>query len=277
MPHYVITGGASGIGEATALRLTSAGHRVTVLDRIGPEACAWWERLPSAQRGQWHMLDVSDTGAVDAAVSGAGEPLDGAVACAGVVTQETVLNVTDEQFARTIAVNVLGTLGTARAVARLLVDQGRPGSIVTVASTAGLGYVSGLGVAYHAAKAAVIGLTRSMAGDLARYGIRVNCVAPGVVRTAMTAGLRDRLGEMRFAARVPAGRLAEADEVAAPIVWLLSPGASLTTGHVLPVEGGQVAVAGAPPAGFPPPATDTRAIEHPRCAAPRRSGGKWSE
>jgi NAD(P)-dependent dehydrogenase (short-subunit alcohol dehydrogenase family) len=264
MSHYAVTGGASGIGEAVVLRLADAGHRVTVLDRTGPEACAWWARLADARRGRWHVLDVSDTAAVTAAVSDAGEPLDGLVTCAGIATRESVLDVTDEQFAQTMAVNLVGTLVPARIVAGQLVEQGRPGSIVTLASTAGLGYVSGLGAAYHASKAAVIGLTRSLAGDLARYGIRVNCVAPGVVRTPMTVGQREGQGEDGLAARAPAGRLAEADEVAAVVAWLLSSRSSLTTGHVVPVEGGQVAVTGAPGNGFPAPTVDTRAIEHPR-------------
>jgi NAD(P)-dependent dehydrogenase (short-subunit alcohol dehydrogenase family) len=264
--HVVITGGASGIGEATALRLAGAGHRVTVLDRTPPGDRPWWAGLAADRRGDWHVVDVTDTAAVTAAVAASarsGHPLDGLVTCAGVVSRESSLDVTDEQFAHTLAVNLWGAFGPARAFARHLVDAGRPGSIVTVASTAGLGYVAGLGAAYHASKAALIGLARSMAGDLARYGIRVNVVAPGVVRTPMTAGQRGDQGEAPLAARAPAGRLAEAAEVAGAIMWLLSPRAALTTGHVLPVDGGQVAVAGAPGGGFPPPAADARAIGHP--------------
>lgn len=200
-----------------------------------------------------------------AAVLGAlNAPLDGLVACAGIATRASLLETTADEFDHTVDINMRGTFSVLRAVARQLVAAGRPGSIVTLASTAGLGYVSGLGIGYHASKAAVIGITKSAAGDLARYGIRVNCVAPGVVRTPMTVGQRGSIGEEPLAARTPGGRLAEAGELAAAIVWLLSPRSSLTTGHVLPVEGGQTAVTGAPGAGYPVPTADTRAIDHPR-------------
>jgi len=263
MSHVAVTGGASGIGEAVTRRLTDAGHRVTVLDRTPADRCGWWADLPPAQRGAWHVLDVTDTAAVTAVLERPQEPLEGLVTCAGIATRESVLDVSDDQFEHTLAVNLRGTLVPARAMARHLVADRRPGSIVTVASTAGLGYVAGLGAAYHASKAAVVGLSRSMAGDLARHGIRVNVVAPGVVRTPMTAGQRADQGEGSLASRAPAGRLAEADEIAAAAVWLLSARAHLTTGHVLPVEGGQVAVTGAPGNGFPATAVDTRELPHP--------------
>ena len=263
MSSFAVTGGASGIGEAVTRRLAGAGHRLTVLDRTPPDRCSWWAEIAPEQRGAWHTLDVTDTVAVSAVLEHPEHPLDGLVTCAGIATRENVLDVTDEQFEQTLGINLRGTFVPARAVARHLVAAGRPGSIVTVASTAGLGYVAGLGVAYHASKSAVVGLSRSMAGDLARYGIRVNVVAPGVVRTPMTAGQRADQGEEQLAARAPAGRLAEADEIAAAVVWLLSDRSRFTTGHVLPVEGGQVAVTGAPGSGFPAAAVDTREIGHP--------------
>ncbi|MDN3495488.1 SDR family oxidoreductase [Planococcus sp. APC 4015] len=260
MTHIVITGGASGIGEALAHRLTGHGSRVSVLDRVASETCPWWEALPESARGRWDIVDVTDADAVGAAIDAASRvaAVDGLATCAGVADRDSVLDATPTGFARTMAVNLCGTLAAAQAVARLLVAEGRPGSIVTLASTAGIGYVAGLGAAYHASKSAVVGLTRSMAGDLARHGIRVNCVAPGLVRTPMSAGQRDDLGEARLAARAPAGRLAEPDELAAAVEWLLSPAASFTTGHILPVEGGQVSVAVPPVGGHPVPSIDTR-------------------
>ncbi len=250
--HTVITGAASGIGLALAQRLAAGGGRVSVIDRLAADECAWWDDLPPASRGDWCVADVSDRAAVRDAVGHiARTPIDGLATCAGIVTSPNVLDAELDEIDRIIAVNLGGTLAAAQAVARHLVAQQRGGSIVTVMSTAGLGYVAGLGVGYHISKAAIAGLTRSMAGDLAAYAVRVNAVAPGLVRTPMTAAERSHFGEECLAARVPAGRLSEPEDVAAGIAWLLSPASALTTGHVLPIDGGQMSVAGAPAEGFP--------------------------
>lgn len=263
MTHTVITGGASGIGQALTLRLAAHGQRVSVLDRTPSEVCPWWADLDESSRGTWIVVDIADELAVAAAIDEiAAVPIDGLVTCAGIASRENVLDVTTEEFAHTMSVNLGGTLAAVQAVARHLVASGRPGTIVTVASTAGIGYVAGLGVAYHASKAAVLGVTWSLAGDLAKYGIRVNAIAPGVVRTPMTVGQRDAQGEERLGRRAPAGRLAEPDELAAAAAWLLSSQSGFTTGHVLPVEGGQVASAGAPIAGYEPSPIDSRDIPH---------------
>jgi NAD(P)-dependent dehydrogenase (short-subunit alcohol dehydrogenase family) len=261
--HTVITGGASGIGESLALRLARSGQRVSVLDRTSSDECPWWAELDESTRGTWVVVDIADGLAVAAAIDEiAAVPIDGLVTCAGIASRGNVLDVMAEEFDHTMSVNLGGTFAAVQAVARHLVTGGRPGSIVTVASTAGIGYVAGLGVAYHASKAAVLGVTWSLAGDLAKYGIRVNAIAPGVVRTPMTVGQRDAQGEERLGRRAPAGRLAEPDELAAAAAWLLSPASGFTTGHVLPVEGGQVASAGAPIAGYEPSPIDSRDIPH---------------
>lgn len=260
MTHFVITGGASGIGRSLALRLTGRGERVSVIDRAAEAEQNWWQELVPGLRGAWHQIDVTDAAAVEEAIadSNAIAPVGGLATCAGAVDRETVLDADFDRFARTMAVNVTGTLIAAQAVSRLLVAEGRPGSIVTMASTAGIGYVFGLGVAYHASKSAIVGITRSLAGDLATHGIRVNCVVPGLVRTPMSASEREHLGEERLAARAPAGRLAEADELAAAVEWMLSPAASFVTGHILPVDGGQTSVAVPPVGGHPVPVIDSR-------------------
>ncbi|MFB8385715.1 SDR family NAD(P)-dependent oxidoreductase [Microbacterium sp. NPDC055910] len=263
MTHVLITGGASGIGRSLAHRLAALGHRVSVLDRLtGPD---WWLALAADSRGVWVMADVTDTDAVTASIAEAEAiaPLTGLATCAGIVTNDSALDVSREAFTDAIDINVWGALGTAQAFARVLCSAGRPGAIVTVSSTAGLGYVAGLGVAYHASKAALVGVTRSMAGDLAPHGIRVSCVAPGLVRTPMSARERDSLGEELLAARAPAGRLAEPEEIASAIAWLLSPAASLITGHVLPVDGGQTSLAVPLSGGYPAPEVDTRDLSHP--------------
>jgi len=224
---------------------------VSVLDRTPESECDWWGELPPQSRGDWCALDVSDRAAVMGAIGHiARTPIDGLATCAGIVTHTSILDTDLEDFDRILAINLGGTFAAAKAVAQHMVDSGHGGSIVTVMSTAGLGYVSGLSAGYHSSKSAVAGLTRSMAGDLARYGIRVNAVAPGLVRTPMTLAERTEFGERELGSRAPAGRLAEPDEIAGVIAWLLSSASSMTTGHILPVDGGQVSVAGAPTAGF---------------------------
>jgi len=260
MRHVVITGGASGIGEAVALRLVRSGHRITILDRDLPEFAPWWGSLALENRGAWFSLDVRDSAAVDLAMedSWAVAPIDGLVTSAGVVARGSLLNQDAEAFGESLAINIQGTVNPVRAALRHMVDAQTPGSIVTLSSTAGLGYVSGLGASYHIAKSAIAGLTHSVAGDYAQHGIRINAVAPGVVRTPMSLSQVSGQNEKLLAARAPAGRLADSDEIAGVIEWLLSPESRLTTGYVFPVDGGQSAVTGAPTEGYPTPERDTR-------------------
>lgn len=260
MRHVVITGGASGIGGAVAARLARGGHRVTILDRQSSDSSSWWAGLPDSSRGAWVAVDVTDPDAVEAAIGEAAAvaPIDGLVTCAGVVARGSLVEQELHDFQRVISVNLMGTVHAVRATLRHVVDAQRPASIVTLASTAGLGYVTGLSAGYHVSKSGVIGLTRSVAGDFAKHGIRANVVAPGIVRTPMSQAEVSALSEAALAARAPAGRMIEAEEVASVIDWLLSPASRLTTGYVFPVDGGQSAVTGAPNDGYPIPLADTR-------------------
>jgi len=259
MRHVVVSGGASGIGEAVATRLVRSGHRVTILDRRGQESLGWWRDFSPRQVG-FLSLDVTNQEEVDRAVDALSEevPLDGALTSAGIVTRGALLEQSSGDLSQTLAVNLSGTVNVVRAVVRNLVATRRSGSLVTVSSMAGMGYVAGLGVGYHVSKAAVVGLTRSVAGDYARHGIRINAIAPGVVKTPMALSQIEQQGEQRLAARAPAGRLAEPEEIAKVAEWLLSPESRLTTGYVFPVDGGQSAVTGAPAKGYPSTEVDTR-------------------
>lgn len=253
MSHILITGGASGIGAATAQHLAAGGSRVSVLDRTGSDAetAAWWHALAPEVRGTWAVCDASDAVALEAAVDAiAADGITGLVACAGISVKEPFLESTLDVWRSTLDINVLGTVIAARSVGRALAAAGRGGAIVTVASTAGYGYVNGLGAHYHASKGAILALTNALATELGPYGIRVNSVAPGLIATPITEFLREKHGEAALTSPVPQRALGDSFEVARAIEFLLSSDASMITGHSLPVDGGQLTVAGQPLAGF---------------------------
>jgi 2-keto-3-deoxy-L-fuconate dehydrogenase len=231
----VVTGGASGIGLATAELLAGRGARVAVLD-LNPDA------LPAPLLGL--RADVTDDAEVRAAVDAAASALGGIdilVNNAGIGAQGTVSDNSDEQWHRVLDVNVVGMVRVTRAALPHLRDS-RHAAIVntcSIAATAGLPNRA----LYSASKGAVQSLTLAMAADHVAEGIRVTCVNPGTVDTPwvrrLLAAAEDPEAELRaLAARQPSGRLVSADEVAAAIAYLASPLASATTGTVLAVDGG---------------------------------------
>jgi len=252
--HVLITGGASGIGAATARHLAESGTRVSVLDRTASDAetATWWHDLAPSVRGIWTVCDAGDAAALEAAVDQiAADGITGLVACAGISVKEPFLESSLDAWRQTLDINVLGTVIAARSVARALVSGGRGGAIVTVSSTAGFGYVNGLGAHYHASKGAILALTHALATELGPHGIRVNSVVPGLIETPITEFLRAKHGEAALTSPVPQRALGDPLEVARAVEFLLSADASMITGHALPVDGGQLTVAGQPLGGFP--------------------------
>lgn len=234
----IVTGGASGIGLATVERLIAAGWRVGALDR---DAAAL-AKLRSAHGDSVHTgtLDVTDESAAEAAVkemAAAFGRLDGAVNSAGIGLDKPVLDTSVGEFRKILDVNVTGTFIVGRAAAHLMKEQGS-GSIVNIASIAGMRGSKGRS-AYGASKGAVITLTQVMAVDLARYGIRVNAVAPGPVDTPLVQAVHTPAVRRAYLHHVPMHRYGTSDEIAAAIVFLLDGSQSgYVTGTILPVDRG---------------------------------------
>lgn len=244
----IVTGAASGMGRATAELLAHLGATVALLDRSGEglDAAATASRARSPHgddRVRTWVLDVTDRAGVAATVDevvGAFGRLDVLVNAAGLSVGMPIDAPTfEEAWDLTLAVDLTGYALMARAALPHLLAAGT-GRIVNVASTEGLGATPGLSP-YTAAKHGVIGLTRSLAVELGRRGITVNCVCPGPINTGMTAPIPDEAKERFARRRVPIGRYGDAHEVAHAIVSLTLPAMTYVNGAVLVVDGGMTA------------------------------------
>jgi 3-oxoacyl-[acyl-carrier protein] reductase len=233
----LVTGGSRGIGRACAVAFGKAGATV-VLTYAGNEVAAAEAVAASGPNARSMKFDVSDTAAcaaaVDEVVKGAGR-LDVLVNNAGVAIDGLAVRIKDDDWDRMLDTNLKGAFALCRAAARPMMKQ-RSGAIVNLTSVVGeMGNVGQ--AAYAASKAGLIGLTKSLARELASRNIRVNAVSPGFIDTDMTSGLNAEL-KAKMTEAIPLGRLGTADEVARAVLFLASDAASYVTGEVLKVNGG---------------------------------------
>lgn len=243
--HAVVTGGGTGLGLATAAAFLDAGARVTI---VGRRADVLEEAVRGLRGGREPtdvavgsvVGDVADLASIPELVVRLERiaPIDVLVNNAGRHQRKPTLEVSDDDLAAVLDVNVRGTFALTREVARAMCERGG-GSIVVITSMAALFGIPGV-ASYTASKSALDGLVRHLAVEFAPRGVRVNAIAPGFIETAMNRPIfeKDPARLQRILARTPLGRLGEPRDVAEAAVFLASDAASFVTGVSLAVDGG---------------------------------------
>lgn len=236
--RILVTGASSGIGAHLAAALAARGAKVAAAARR-MEAL---EALAVRTEGVVPVvIDVADPASVSAGVAQAASRLgglDGLVNNAGVASSGRAIETVEAEWSHTIDVNLSGVFRVAQAAARVMADGGG-GAIVNTASILGLGVQPGV-AAYSAAKAGVVHLTKALALEWARHGIRVNAIAPGYFPTDMNRSFLESPAGQAYLQTIPMRRFGRLEDLEAPVELLLGPGGAYITGVILPVDGGHL-------------------------------------
>lgn len=239
----LVTGASSGLGRHFARVLTRAGARIVLAARRIDRLEALRSEIEAAGGSAVAVaMDVTDPGSVKAAFAAAEAALGPATVVinnAGVTDPAFIVRMTEVQWRSVLDVNLDGVFRVGQEAARRMIAAGKGGSIVNIASIVGLGAIKTLG-AYAASKAGVIALTRTMALELARDGIRVNALAPGYIETELNQGFWETEAGKRMIAHIPFRRLGRLTELDGPLLLLASRAGSFMTGSVLTVDGGHL-------------------------------------